>query len=95
MDSTKSEINSDRGTTIRPGGYPGAGPPAHVHYEVTAPGYLERITELMFHDDPRMTPEMTRISLGQGYRVAKVKTDADGTQRCVCDIDLDKPVASR
>lgn len=80
--------------TIRPGGYPGNGPPAHVHYEVTAPGFEERVTELMFSDDPRMDESTTRWALGAGYKVAKVRTDADGTQRCTFDVVLD-PVVGR
>lgn len=35
--------------TIRPGFYNG---PRHVHYVVTAPGYVPRLVNLWFHDDP-------------------------------------------
>jgi protocatechuate 3,4-dioxygenase beta subunit len=50
--------------TIRPGGYPGAPGregeewriPQHIHIQVTAAGYQFRNFQMVFEDDPRMTP---------------------------------------
>lgn len=47
--------------TVRPGGYPGTGIPQHIHVQVVEPGcatYL--IDDLMFRDDPRLTPDLER-----------------------------------
>jgi protocatechuate 3,4-dioxygenase beta subunit len=55
-------------STVRPGSYPGTGNPQHVHMQVIEPGcvtYL--IDDLMFRDDPRLTPELERrLALGAG-----------------------------
>jgi hypothetical protein len=48
--------------TIRPGGYPNGGEPQHVHMHVVERGcatYL--IDELVFTDDPRLTPETRKL----------------------------------
>ena len=39
-------------STIKPGSYPNTNNPAHIHYVVTAPGYREKIFEIVFADDP-------------------------------------------
>jgi protocatechuate 3,4-dioxygenase beta subunit len=43
--------------TIRPGGYPGSDTPEHVHMHVVEEGCHYYIDDLMFRDDPRLTPE--------------------------------------
>jgi protocatechuate 3,4-dioxygenase beta subunit len=71
--------------TIRPGQYPDNGPPAHVHYQIDAPGFARQTTELMFEDDSRMTPETQRWAVESGFVVtAPVKGD-DGVFRCTAD----------
>lgn len=77
--------------TIRPGRYPNGGPPPHIHVEVRAEGFRERITELMFSDEPSMTPETVNWAKRQGFIVADVTRAADGTKHCVCDIEIRKP----
>jgi protocatechuate 3,4-dioxygenase beta subunit len=54
--------------TIRPGGYPNGGEPQHVHMHVVERGCAAYvIDELLFSDDPRLTPEMReRIVRGFG-----------------------------
>jgi protocatechuate 3,4-dioxygenase beta subunit len=58
-------LRSDaRGTwafdTVRPGSYPGTRAPAHIHFEVSAPGHAPRVFEIVFEGDPFVTPEMRR-----------------------------------
>ncbi len=74
--------------TIRPSGYPGDGPPAHVHYEVRAEGYAELSTELMFDDDPRISDENRESLVANGIVVAKVEKRKDELGACVCDLTL-------
>src|SRR5919108_860065 len=44
--------------TIRPGSYPGSRVPGHIHFEVSAPGYADRVFEIVFEGDPFVTPRM-------------------------------------
>ena len=76
--------------TIRPGGYPGDGPPAHIHYEVEAKGQKRLVTEMMFQGDPRLTSESQREFTKAGFTIAKVEKDNNGVQRCVCDLVVDR-----
>jgi protocatechuate 3,4-dioxygenase beta subunit len=46
--------------TIRPGSYPNSRVPAHIHFQVAAPGRSPKIFEIVFNDDPLVTPEMRR-----------------------------------
>jgi protocatechuate 3,4-dioxygenase beta subunit len=46
--------------TIRPGSYPGSRIPAHIHFEVEAPGFERRIFEIVFEGDPFLRPDMRR-----------------------------------
>jgi protocatechuate 3,4-dioxygenase beta subunit len=46
--------------TVRPGSYPGTRAPAHIHFEVSAPGHAPRIFEIVFEGDPFVTAEMRR-----------------------------------
>jgi hypothetical protein len=44
----------------------------------------------MFSDEPTMTPETTAWAKRQSFIVADVMREAEGTQRCVCDIVIRK-----
>jgi protocatechuate 3,4-dioxygenase beta subunit len=44
--------------TIKPGSYPNSRIPAHIHFEVSAPGRAANIFEIVFTGDPFITPEM-------------------------------------
>jgi protocatechuate 3,4-dioxygenase beta subunit len=44
--------------TIKPGSYPNGGVPAHIHFQVTAPGRSPKVFEIVFEDDPLVTPDM-------------------------------------
>jgi len=46
--------------TIRPGSYPSSRVPGHIHFEVTANGFADRIFEIVFEGDPFVTADMRR-----------------------------------
>src|SRR4030095_11276844 len=46
--------------TIKPGSYPNGRAPAHIHFEVSAPGHTPNIFEIVFEGDPFVTAEMRR-----------------------------------
>jgi protocatechuate 3,4-dioxygenase beta subunit len=78
--------------TIRPAGYPGAGrEPQHIHMHVIEPGCATYfIDELLFSDDPRLTPELReRMSPGLGGKgIVTPQRASDGTWQVVRDIHL-------
>ena len=45
-------------TTVKPGPYPGSRNPAHIHFEVAAPGRPSRFFEIVFEGDPFITDQM-------------------------------------
>jgi protocatechuate 3,4-dioxygenase beta subunit len=44
--------------TIKPGSYPNSRIPAHIHFEVSAPGRASNIFEIVFTGDPFITADM-------------------------------------
>jgi protocatechuate 3,4-dioxygenase beta subunit len=80
--------------TIRPGGYPLQPIPQHIHMLVTAAGYRDHACrstcQLVFDDDPRMTPEWHQWAKAGGNPVLSVMRDQNGMQRCVYEIVLHK-----
>jgi protocatechuate 3,4-dioxygenase beta subunit len=44
--------------TVKPGTYPGGGVPAHIHFEVAAPGRAAHVFEIVFEGDRFVTAEM-------------------------------------
>ncbi|HYE85821.1 MAG TPA: hypothetical protein VEA16_05670 [Vicinamibacterales bacterium] len=44
--------------TVKPGSYPGSRNPAHIHFEVAAPGRANRFFEIVFEGDPYVTDQM-------------------------------------
>ncbi|HVF90373.1 MAG TPA: protocatechuate 3,4-dioxygenase [Blastocatellia bacterium] len=76
--------------TIKPGPYPSGGPPAHIHYVVSAPKYREKIFEIVFEGDPRIDDRI-RAQADKEESIFSIRTlerDAQGTLRCVQDIKL-------
>jgi protocatechuate 3,4-dioxygenase beta subunit len=65
--------------TIRPGGYPDGELPQHFHIELADPPRL--VTEVVFSDDPRLTPDARSRSLQAGFFVATPSKGADGVWR--------------
>jgi protocatechuate 3,4-dioxygenase beta subunit len=55
--SDKGEWSFD---TIKPGSYPGSTIPAHIHFEVAAPGFAHRFFEIVFEGDPFITADMRK-----------------------------------
>jgi protocatechuate 3,4-dioxygenase beta subunit len=80
--------------TIRPGGYPLQPIPQHIHMLVTAAGYRDHACrstcQLVFDDDPRMTPAWHQWAKDGGNPVLHVRRDQNGVQRCGYDIVLQK-----
>jgi protocatechuate 3,4-dioxygenase beta subunit len=52
---TRGEWSFD---TVKPGSYPSSRVPAHIHFEVSAPGRSPRIFEIVFEGDPFITDRM-------------------------------------
>ena len=44
--------------TVKPGSYPATRNPAHIHFEVSAPGRTPRVFEIVFEGDPFITDRM-------------------------------------
>lgn len=78
--------------TIRPGGYPNTTIQQHVHMHVIEPGKgTYYIDELVFSDDPRLTPALRQqVVTGRGGDggVATPKKDASGVWQVTRDIVL-------
>jgi protocatechuate 3,4-dioxygenase beta subunit len=75
-------------TTIRPGGYPRSTLPSHIHVEVSRPKGGARVLEILFDDDPRLTPELRQRAATSGDPIAVVQRSADRTERCSVEIAL-------
>ncbi len=76
--------------TIKPGHYPDNTIPAHIHYVVTAPGYKERIFEIVFEGD-RFINDRIRTDAAKeesGFSIRPLERDKQGMLRCVQDIKL-------
>lgn len=87
--------------TIRPAGYPNPsgdprrGEPQHIHMHVIEPGCATYfIDELLFTDDPRLTPELReRMSSGRGGNgIVTPQRDGKGTWQVVRDIHLGEKI---
>jgi protocatechuate 3,4-dioxygenase beta subunit len=78
--------------TIKPAPYPGNGPPAHIHYHVNATGYQERVFEIVFEGDPKISDEIRAraAQADSGFSIRKLTRDAQGLWRCTQDVTLRK-----
>jgi protocatechuate 3,4-dioxygenase, beta subunit len=76
--------------TIRPGSYPGTRVPQHIHYEVTADGQGTRIFEIVFEDDPFVSPQVRADAARPGsmYALQEVRREPGGVGRLTQDIVL-------
>ncbi|HJQ69842.1 MAG TPA: protocatechuate 3,4-dioxygenase [Blastocatellia bacterium] len=76
--------------TIKPGPYPSARIPAHIHYVVSADGYKQRVFEIVFEGDPNITDRIRSDAANEesGYSIRKLERDKDNLLRCVQDIKL-------
>ncbi|MGK2855706.1 MAG: hypothetical protein ACSLFQ_00730 [Thermoanaerobaculia bacterium] len=92
----KATINS-RGdgtyeySTIRPGSYPNTKILAHIHYVVDAAGYNQWRGEVVFEDDPLLTPEQRKgIETNPAYIVRSPTRDAKGVWQVTADVRMAK-----
>lgn len=79
--------------TIKPGSYPSERVPAHVHYHVNAPGYRERVFEIVFDDDPFVDERVRERARSEEsiFSIRKLERDGGaGAWRCVQDVKLKK-----
>ena len=77
--------------TIRPGGCPGSGVPANIHFRVSAPGYKEKDYTIYLDGDLRMTDVLRNRLRGQpATDVRPVLPRNDGTLVLACDIQLER-----
>lgn len=76
--------------TIRPGGYPGGGAPAHIHVHLQA-GNKEHWELLEFADDRNLTPAMrTKDTQGGTFATIRpVQRDDAGVWHCERDFHVD------
>jgi len=77
-------------STIKPGPYPAARIPAHVHFEVAAPGHADRTYEIVFADDPFLSSDFrarARDPLG-AVAIVTGRPGAGGTLEVSHDIRL-------
>src|SRR5688572_11955732 len=64
--------------TIKPGSYPGSRVPAHIHFEVSAPGGANRVFEIVFEGDPFITE---RMRTDPAFSVRSIGADGRVTER--------------
>ena len=76
--------------TIKPGSYPDSRVPAHVHYVVTAPGYNERIFEIVFEGDPFVDDKVRKEAANEwsGFSLRRLEKGDQGVWRCTQDVKL-------
>jgi len=81
--------------TIRPGSYPATAEthedrriPQHVHFEISAAGFAFRRFQLVFTDDPRMTPYWHEWARRGRNPLVPVERHEDGSQSCEVEIVL-------
>jgi tetratricopeptide (TPR) repeat protein len=81
--------------TVRPGYYPGRPDrqgiewqiPAHIHFEVSAPGFESTRFQAVFRDDERLRPDYWQNWLTEGgHAVVTLQEDGAGRQRGVLDV---------
>lgn len=78
--------------TIKPGSYPDTRNPAHIHYVVNAPGFRERIFEIVFADDPLVDARIRDRAAKEDspFSIRALSRDNQGVLRCTQDVQLKK-----
>ena len=79
-------------STIKPAPYQSNDVPAHIHYHVNAPGYQERIFEIMFEGDPKIRDNIRAKAAEEGseFSIRPLTRDPQGGWRCTQNITLRK-----
>lgn len=77
-------------TTIRPGSYPNTTNPGHIHYQIVAPGYRDRIFEIVFEGDSLIPAQWLRDAADDqsGVAVVRLERASGGGWRGVHDVVL-------
>jgi protocatechuate 3,4-dioxygenase beta subunit len=75
--------------TIRPGGYPGAGVPEHIHVRIWYPDKRSFGAEIWFDDDPRVNREAREEAARDRIVICPVKVEALGHRSIEAIIRLD------
>lgn len=71
--------------SIRPSGYPRSDLPAHIHIEVFLGDRAVLVSEVLFADDPRLTPAARARGAQSGFQVAEPTPDDGGVTRYRAD----------
>ncbi len=76
--------------TVKPSGYPQSDLPAHIHIHFEMPGSHERVTELLFDDDPRLVGRIRDQATRARFHISKPEPGSTGfEQQFTYDILLD------
>lgn len=75
--------------TIRPGGYPDSDLPEHIHVNITTRTGETRESEVLFEDDPRLTPSAREQAARERFAICRVARDAQGSAQVFAEIKLD------
>lgn len=83
-----------RFASVRPGGYPRTEIPQHIHMHIIEPGRCTYyIDDVLFEDDPLLTPAARRsMSGGRGGVAIVMPRREGGTWRVARDIELGKGI---
>lgn len=73
--------------SVRPAGYPRSDLPAHIHLVIEGAG-RERVTEIRFSDDPRLTPAQIEESERARFEIVTPERLAEGGWRCAVEFAL-------
>jgi len=79
-------------STIKPAPYPNNRIAAHIHYVVNAPGYMERVFEIVFEGDPNIDARMRADAAkdGSAFSIRTLTRDQQGVWHCTQDINIRK-----
>ncbi|MGE0130533.1 MAG: hypothetical protein AB7U82_20845 [Blastocatellales bacterium] len=79
-------------STIKPASYPNTRIVAHIHYVVTAPGYKERVFEIVFEGDPFIDDRLRADAAKEGsaFSIRPLKRDQQGVWHCAQDVKMQK-----
>jgi protocatechuate 3,4-dioxygenase, beta subunit len=77
-------------STIKPGPYPNARIPAHIHYVVSGDGYKEKVFEIVFEGDPFIDDRVRSDAAKEDgvFSIRPLERDKENVLRCVQDIKL-------
>ncbi len=76
--------------TIKPGPYPSARVPAHIHYVVNATGLKQKIFEIVFEGDEFVDQRLRDDAQSEDsiFSIRRLEKDKEGMLRCVQDIKM-------